>query len=242
MNNARHCPVHITFTLILWSAASVALAQDDPSLTKDFPHLSPKERSRIAARETAEAQEDQVYQAVMHEAEQAFQEGRYEDALAGYGKARVQRPYNIYPKVKIQDLQALLKRRAEEQATAPPGEGEAVTEEPVPIAPPQPPPSPVAARPAGDGKATKAPSEDAPSPAPQRQAQAAARPTEARTAPPAGMEERCYRDGQAFVIERTIAVDGRRVVYKRVAHPHGQVFFFEDGISVSERVWNERFP
>ena len=48
---------------------------------------------------------------VMQRAERAFQEGRYEEAIKGYEEARSMRPYNVYPKVKIEDLRALLARQ-----------------------------------------------------------------------------------------------------------------------------------
>ena len=56
-----------------------------------------------------------------------------------------------------------------------------------------------------------------------------------------GVIERRYKDGRAFVIERIVRLEGRTVTYKRVYHPFGQVFFFEDGLSVDERVWKARF-
>ncbi|HEX2618309.1 MAG TPA: hypothetical protein VHL57_12250 [Flavobacteriales bacterium] len=237
----------MALALILGSAALALFAQgEDPSLTKDFPKLSPKERSRIAAKETAEAQQDAVYQAVMHEAELAFQEGRYEDALANYEKARNQRPYNVYPKVKIQDLKALLKRKEEEAPATEQASGTPAVVEPVKEEPMQPPPPVIAAPPLEKPAVQNAPPPVAkpvekPAERPVKPKEPAPR-TEARPAPPRGMEERRYQEGHAWVIERTINVEGRRVVYKRVAHPFGQVFFFEDGIAVDERVWNARFP
>jgi hypothetical protein len=60
--------------------------------------------------------------------------------------------------------------------------------------------------------------------------------------PADGIIEQRYKEGQAFVIERAVTVDGRLVKYKRVYHPYGQTFYFEDGLSVDERVWKARFP
>ena len=93
-------------------------AQDEESLTQEFPELSAKERSRIAEREAAEAPRDEAFQAVMRTAEELFRSGRYEESLDRYLEARRMRPYNVFPKVKIQDLQALLAKQAEEQGPA----------------------------------------------------------------------------------------------------------------------------
>lgn len=259
MNNARVLPVRMAALAIACWAFAPVRAQD-PSLTKEFPNLSSKERSRIAAKETNEAAQDEVYQTVMREAEVAFQQGKYEEALAGYEKARTQRPYNVYPKVKIQDLQALLKRKEAEQHAAdpqppppntsatpgnrvvdasPPALGTKPEAPPTPVAtPPAPQESP---KPAAAPKTTAAPAER-PSSTPVKAKEPAplTRPREAPAADGA-MEERRYQQGQAFVIERTITVEGRRVIYKRVQHPFGQVYFFEDGVPVDERVWSTRF-
>lgn len=98
-------------------AACTAMAQrGNESLTGDFGKLSAKERSRIAEREAQESAKDTIYQREMHNADLAFQQGRYEDALALFREARKLRPYNVYPKVKIEDLQALIKKKQEESA------------------------------------------------------------------------------------------------------------------------------
>lgn len=108
----------IALLIALWGVATCWAQGKDKSLTKDFAKLSAKERSRIATQETQEADRDTAYQRLMGTAEQAFREGRYEDALAMFEEARELRPYNVYPKVKIEDLQALIRKRDSE--TRPP--------------------------------------------------------------------------------------------------------------------------
>lgn len=213
----------------LFVAHGLLMAQDGNSLTKDFPGMSARERSRIAAQEAEEAATDQAYQERMRQAEQAFQEKRYEDALTAYEEARELRPYNVYPKVKIEDLKALLKRQAEEA----PRDTMAAT--PVP-----PPPEPVPAKDTTEPSrpAVKAPERTTSRPQPEKSGPP---PPQPKAAPSWSLEERTYTEGHAIVVERTVDDDGQRVVYKRVAHPWGQVFYFKDGISVGERVWKERF-
>lgn len=236
--------------ILLISALSVPLAcsaqGDRGSLTDQFPNMSAKERARIAAQEKDEAGKDGAYQALMQEGERAFQEGRYEEALATYEKARAMRPYNVYPKVKIEDLRTLLKKQAPtsdpvvvqkredpvavaphavDSIVVPKGEPAAVTPPaPVPPAIPEEHPTP-----------KSDPGVVSPAPAERR----SAAPVGKR---PEGVIERRYREGHAYVIERAVEVEGRLVVYKRVYHNYGQVFYFEDGLAVDERVWKQRFP
>ena len=82
----------------------------------------------------------------MKQADAAFRAGRYEDALAAFHEARSIRPYNVYPKVKIQDLQALIKKQDEERVgqtpvVPPPADppGPAVVATPSPQETPEPP-------------------------------------------------------------------------------------------------------
>lgn len=217
--------------------AVVASGQGDRgSLTEQFPNMSAKERSRIAEREQSEASKDQAYQEIMRRADEAFRSARYEEALKGYEEARSVRPYNVYPKVKIEDIRALLaKRTALEPSTS---QDTAATAPPVnPDAAPAETPAPVVRQ----APPVESPgSEPAPTPVPPE----AIGPPQ-RSVPPApavGVIERRYKEGHAHVIERVVSVEGRTVIYKRVFHAWGQVFYFEDGKPVDERVWNARFP
>lgn len=101
-------------------------AQVDSSLTREFAGMSAKERSRLAKKEQDDARADTRFNEVMTEADALFQAQRYDDALAKYVEARKLRPLNVYPKVKIQDLQALLAKRKAEQAAAEPPTAEPV--------------------------------------------------------------------------------------------------------------------
>jgi hypothetical protein len=163
--------------------------------------------------------------------------------LGLYEKARALRPYNVYPKVKIEDLNALLAKQAaaapEEDTDAPPVEPVATkstgTELAVPTAPfPAPAPTAIQVPPPTETSVTPK-IEEKPTITPPRE-----EPTPLKKAK--GDIERRYKEGNAFVIERTVTVDGHLVVYKRVYHSYGQVFYFENGRAVDERVWKARFP
>ncbi len=234
-------------------------------LTKDFSKLSAKERTKIAAQENQAAAVDTNYQAVMRRAESAFQGGDYQKALASYEDARKLRPYNVYPKVKIQDLQELLKKNVAEKATqhtAQPGTTVVgpevavaptiVVDMPTPIsttsaqAPVIPPVQAVSIAP------PVAIPRPIPEPVPEknlepvRPAPSIPTPTEVARVPaeaplPKIMGERIFLQAGAVVTERTVIDDDRPTVYRRVVHPSGQVFTFKDGLSIPERMWKERF-
>ncbi len=233
-----------TLLIVTMAWCTVAVGQGDRgSLTEQFPNMSAKERSRIAAKETDEAGKDASYQEVMRTAELAFQEGRYEDAIVGYEQARAMRPYNVYPKVKIEDLRALIAKQAAKPDTTAVVEVHPVEPDPPPpaavqviepvkpavISPVEETPPPVTSRP----QAVEIPVKEEP----------AAPASKGSSAKPAdGIIEQRYREGHAFVIERAVTIEGRLVKYKRVYHPYGQTFYFEDGLPVDERVWKARFP
>lgn len=239
------------FSLFLILSVVTGWAQGDSSLTRDFEHLSAKERARIAKKEQEESAKDPRYQAMMTEAEDLFRKQQYDDALVRYQEARNLRPLNVYPKVKIQDLQALIaKRDAEMMART-----KVQAQPPVPILVPPDTASKAAPPVTMEVVAVK---EVAPLPKPDT-TKAVVRPKQATvvakeqprkvttTAPvepvkaagPDGVEERMYMEGRAVVLERKITNHGHIEVFRKVTHPWGQVNYFRDGIAISERVWKE---
>ncbi len=223
----------------------VGYAQVDSSLTREFSKQSAKERARIAKQEVEDAAKDPRFQGVMTQAEALFQQKQYDDALARYQDARALRPLNVYPKVKIQDLQVLIAKREatkateESQVSAPPpfttdtshttvaNADRAVA--PVEIARPI-----TALEPT---RKTEVPLEKRPEPVMVRTERVRTEPI-----PAEGMHERTYVEGRAIVLERKV-VDGTRVeVYRKVTHPWGQVVHFRDGAVISDRQWREVFP
>ncbi|MBL7965235.1 MAG: tetratricopeptide repeat protein [Flavobacteriales bacterium] len=230
----RHLTSFLLALALVVQACPVA-GQDQAGLAPGFEKLSAKERTRIAKEEEEKARQDSVYQGVMRRAEEAFQQQRYEEALDLFKQARVLRPYNVYPKVKIQDLQTLLGRKED---------GTIATPEPVPVREPepsdqQPVPMPLVIHqvPVEPPKVIQP---EKPAPAPVRPAAPVVRQEDPAPAP-AQPGERWYREGQAVVLERTVLEEGRAITYRRVTHPWGQVFHFREGLTVEERVWRSRF-
>ena len=227
----------------LFFATPIMAQPPAESLTADFPGLTAKERSRIAKKESEEAKADAEYQTVMSEAERFFQDQQFEQALSEFRKARTLRPYNVYPKVKIKDLEAMLGKSVAAPA-------------PVPLPVEQPEPS------GAEANATYEPGKviskvEEPSLAVQRVREkrsaivekvASAEPAvptrqiEGSGVPvPGGVTELRYKEANAFVIERRVLEEQRPVVYKRVQNAFGQVYYFKDSTGIGARVWKERF-
>lgn len=235
------------------------MAQSEGALSAEFSRMSPKERARVARQEQADAALDTAYQGIMARAEGLFQAGRYDDAIVVYEEARSRRPLNVYPKVKIEDLQVLIRKREEEMKRTAPG--------PITIT------SSAGQEPAVDaavdtavaqpaiGPAIAPPDErhpPAPTTSPSRPVRAAALPSEKRTQPPTvrtaeprsepvrdshpdGILENRYAQGNAEVTEIYLTGSGRTTVFKRVVHKWGQVYYFEDGQAIDGRVWRQHF-
>lgn len=223
--------------VVLYGSPLLAAAQEkEGSLTTEFPKLSAKERSKIAAREDQDARQDQAYQALMEQAEAHFRAGDLEQALEGFEQARKLRPYNVYPKVKIEDLKAMIAARTPEAGPPavvkdpPPPDPTIGKAEPTSVVPP------AVQKPAVDTPPRPVPRTDRTTVQEPR-----TKPVDQAAVVVAVPGERRFKEGQAHVIERTEVSDDGPVVYKRAAHPSGQVFYFKNGRSIEAREWNARF-
>ena len=228
----------LAVTILTLSMVVHAYGQN--SLTDEFEGMSAKQRTQVAKQEQEDAANDPVFQKLMQEADSLARSRSYEAALDRYREARRQRPYNVRPKVRIQDLEDLIAKAALEQADEPiPAVPEAIhvpddVGSPIPVEPePRPEVMPVV---------DKAPESR---PAPVRvvpaRSEPAVRPAAAEPAPVLenGLHERTLREGQAIVIERTVVMDGNTTIYRKVKHPWGAIYYFKDGEPVSERIWTE---
>lgn len=110
------CMRVLSLVLLNLFVITVISAQDTAeSLTDEFSRLSAKARTRLAKKEAAEAAADTHFQNLMHRADSLFQVSEYYSSLGMYENARTRRPLNVHPKVKIQDLQALIKREEDKE-------------------------------------------------------------------------------------------------------------------------------
>lgn len=224
--------VHGLILALFLLSAGTTMAQEKGSLTDEFKGMSAKERSRIAKQEIADAQQDLVFQGSMARADSLARARQHELALEEYRKARGMRPYNVLPKVRIQDLEVLIaKQAAERSEVADDTTGSAVPPAPEPREVPRNVVVPVEkTRPVQREASPVNVAPRSPDPEP-----------EVSDVPADGMVERNYREGRAIVTERTLVTEGKAVVYKRVGHPWGEVYYFKDGEAVPERIWKETF-
>ncbi len=254
----------LTLAVLVHCVAMVS-AQPD-GLAKDFEKLSAKERARIAKEEQQSAANDAPYQAVMTEAEGLFQAQQYDASLAKFQEARAMRPYNVYPKVKIQDLQALIAKRDAEQIAA--KQEQAHIEETPPPIEDHPIADPGTSSPdhnkvqASDARGTSPTdrsivtvTETPPVEQEERKTIPAQRRAEPKIMDPTDVDrsvisanepeehlevgERVYKEGRSIVVEQRIAENGRVVVYRKVTHPWGGIDHFRDGQPVTGRVYEQ---
>ncbi len=242
--------------LLMLLRSSLLPAQRDSSLTSEFARMSAKERARIAREEGALAETDTAFQAAMRAGEEHFRAARYHDALDRFQRARNLRPHNVHPKVKIQDLQALLARQvdgsresAEQPAPPPeqapqPGATNAVQEAVAPAAAARKVDAHELSTPAGPPQPSTKPERSAviePGPPATVHVRKEGATTTPATVPlPEG--HRIFREGRAVVEERVVQEVGRTVVWRKVMHPWGEVVHFRDNEAIPERRWQERFP
>jgi hypothetical protein len=100
--------------LLLFSLTHYSISQSG------FSSLSAKERLKIAKLEEVESEEDEEYQTNMKEGHELFQQGQYLKAVHKYELAGEKRPFNVYPKIIITDIELSMKDtlkvlRAEEE-------------------------------------------------------------------------------------------------------------------------------
>lgn len=230
------CRIWISGLMLCW--AGHAFAQEQ-GIDGEFSRLTAKERTRIAKEEEQGASVDARFQQLMTEAEGLFRAKHYEEALRLFTEARDLRPYNVYPRVKIQDLQALLARLGEvpvvegntgAEGTLPssgivpalqddaPAFGNAAMDDAsgIDVTPPPPDPAPSPRRPSGPG-------------------------VEGEDRSSIRISERVHKEGRAVVLERCATLEGKTVAFRKVMHPWGEVVYFRDGVAIPDHVWYEVF-
>jgi len=235
--------------LLMLLHSSLLRAQRDSSLTSDFARMSARERARIAREEATLAEADTAFQAAMRAGEEHFRAARYHAALDRYQHARNLRPHNVHPKVKIQDLQALLARQVDDDrepgAEQPPHPKEQAPQHRATYAAQEAVP-PTSSEPKMDAHEPARPAGiPPPSPKPERTTVIVPVREEGAATPPANAPvlegQRIFREGRAVVEERVVQEGGRMVVWRKVMHPWGEVVHFRDNEAIPERRWQERF-
>ncbi len=221
---------------------------------EDFSELPAKERIAIAKSEEVDAKRDAVFQQKMQEGHELFKGKHYLKAIHKYEEAQAQRPYNVYPKVIIADIELSMKDtleilRAEEriQKEAPKPKVE------TPEKPETKPDSTTTEDrmrrldewEASERKRREAQreAEEKKEPAPQtitgdvEQMTLADYQKELANTFPEGVSETVEKEGNRTTTTRVVVKDGSGNEYKKVVHEWGGVFYFKNGEAVTERTW-----
>jgi hypothetical protein len=233
--------IHRILPVLLAAAMALSGVAQDEGLTRDFEKLSAKERARIAKEEQEAATKDVAYQAVMADAEDLFRRQEFEASMAKFKEARAMRPYNVYPKVKIQDLEALIAKRDAQLAIDANKEGPEMVVVPPEDVPLKPEPRPVVQSEAPVHKPLPAPVHvpvTIPEKGPIQKAPVVPA-VRSETEVPLEEGERVYKEGRSIVVERHVELDGRIVVFRKVSHPWGAVDHFRDGSPIPARAYDD---
>lgn len=261
MKNNFHKPFRSLYlAIILLTISALAQAQND------FKKLSAQERSAIAEREMLEAARDSDFLRLMDEGYSLFVQKHYLKAIRKYEVARDLRPYNVYPKVIITDielsmkdtLQMLRENETEEERTA-----DRFERKP----PPELPNREKEMKEFDEREKERLKNVDKWEKNQRRQVadqvdlkkdeddkKLELQPLTGQDVPVASIEDlqkelgkqysegitqRSYDEGNRKITEHIVVKNGLGNEYKRVEHAWGGKFYFKNGSSISERVWRE---
>lgn len=227
---------------------------------EELKNLSGKERIRIAENEKIEAATDAEFQQHMSTGHDFFSNRHYLKAIRSYEKAAEARPYNVYPKVKISDIELSMKdtleilravEKEEIKKKKPKIEEPKVakTEEKLPETPQQ-----------TMNRLDKWEEKERQRMEKQRDREQAKKEQQQPDQPksgdvqtmsiedyrkelaetyPSGITESVSEEGNKVITKRVVVRNGKGDEYKKVVHNWGGVFFFKNGDAVTERVWDQ---
>jgi len=231
---------------------------------EDFDELSARERIEIADRERIESKNDAGFQELMQKGHEMFEGKHYLKAIRAYEKASEKRPYNVYPKVIIADIELSMKdtlailRQAEKEELSKKNQ-ERKKELEKPEKPEQDeteekPDDPMKRlneweekeRAKREAQRRRAEEDDRETPAPSPEMSGDVKKLsmddyrkELGEKYPTGITETITEEGNKVITTRVVVRDGKGDRYKKVVHNWGGVFYFKNGDAVTERVWNQ---
>ncbi len=220
----------------------------------EFSKMSAKQRIAIADKEQVEAATDATFQNHMQLGHDLFREKHYLKAIRAYESAQSKRPYNVYPKVKISDIEMSMKdtlavlRKAEaeqqpnmrqkEEAQAPPKTDmvdESKEERMQRLNEWE--QNERSRREKEREKAEKAPEQVSQQGGDVVKLSLEDYQKELAEKYPSGITEEQLTEGNKTVIRRIVVREGKGDEYRRVEHNWGGVFYFKNGEAVTDRVW-----
>lgn len=230
----------------------------------EFTELSSRKRISIAEKEEKEAKQDGKFQSLMQTGHEHFKGKHYLKAIHSYEEAQDKRPYNVYPKVIIADIELSMKdtletlraaEKADDQSdklkkTERPERVEELKEEK-----PDPEPDSEKDRQKKQEEWEKNQRAKLERERERQKEQEEAKPAEVQMAGdvailttedfqkelgeqfPNGTTEEMYTEGNKTIIKRIVVLNNLGNEYKKVVHNWGGVFYFKNGEAVTERVW-----
>lgn len=229
----------------------------------DFADLSTKERINLAEKEETESATDADFQQMMQAGHELFKGQHYLKAIHTYEKAQDRRPYNVYPKVIIADIELSMKDtlqtlRAAEKAQT---QSQKMQPEQKSVKPDTKPVTQTIDE-TKEERLEKLNNWENEERARRERERAEekekdAKPTEVimegdveklSTADyqkelaskyPSGITENVSKEGNKLIITRVVVKDTIGNEYKKVVHDWGGVFYFKNGEAVTERVWTQ---
>lgn len=237
-------------------ASHSAFGQDE------FSQLSSKKRISIAEKEEKEAKKDDQFQSLMQTGHEFFKGKHYLKAIHSYEEAQDKRPYNVYPKVIIADIELSMKdtlatlravEKAEDQSKK-----IQKAEKPEKIEEPKEEPDTVESEKERQKRQEEWERKERAKLEREREVQKEkeeAKPAEVEMAGdvailstedlqkelgekfPNGTTEEMYTEGNKTIIKRIVVSNNLGNEYKKVVHSWGGVFYFKNGEAVTERVW-----
>lgn len=242
------------------SAALIATTLTSYGQEDKFANLSSKERISIAQKEEIDSKQDREFQQMMQAGHELFKGKHYLKAIHKYEEAQAKRPYNVYPKVIIADIELSMKdtlatiRKAEEMEKK---AEELKPETPKPETKPEEKKEETSTADRIE-KMDKWEAEERKKLEAQRERekqQATPPPTknngevavlsledfqkDLAEKYPTGTTESIEKEGNRTTTTRIVVAEGKGNEYKKVVHSWGGVFYFKNGEAVTERVWKE---
>lgn len=248
-------PMKCTVIWVLWLAlflSNSVVAQDE------FANLSAKERIKIAEEENENARADAEFLNLMQMGHEMFKQKHYLKAIRKYEEAQVKRPYNVYPKVIIADIELSMKdtlevlRAAEKQELRTKKDQVKPKREDSPENNPQ-----------SESDRLKKQEDWEKKERDRLKAERELKENQKRepkmTAPagdvkeltlddfqkdlakqyPSGITELISKEGNKTITTRVLVSGEKGDEYKKVVHNWGGIFYFKNGIAVPERVWKQ---
>lgn len=233
---------------------------------RDFADLSAKEKADIARQEQLEAARDGAFLDLMDEGHALFVKKKYLKAIRKYEQAEERRPLNVYPPVKIRDIELSMKdtleilREQEKKEKPAPKEERQAKQQKLPDREKE------MEEFREKEKQRQEKAEDWEASQRRQLARERAlreeRDQESRELAEQkgsdvgeisleefqkdlgqqyseGITQRTYNEGQRKITERVVVKGDRGNEYRMVEHPWGGKFYFKNGTPISEETWKQ---